>query len=789
VGPKLQFSFSTTRLGTGQYESGHYVYTPDYVTASLVVRLTSEDTSKATVPDSVVIPNGSYYAYFTTSAKAPATVSLFATATGYTPDTASVIVTSPRVTACCSSTRNNFGPPVGLTVYSTDSLGSGHYRSTPLVVSLASSDTNVVRVDSSSVTIAAGQAYNNIARVIIVGLGTARVVVSAAGHRPDSVTYTVQTPKLNFNFSSSRVGRRQYFGSTDFYVYTPDYRTSPLTVTITQKRPAVDSLTATSLTIPTSSYYQYFGAFGLSFGTDTLIASATGYNPDTAFIVVTTPKFTTGGLPGSATTTSPPSNVIVYATDSVGSGHYTMDSVLVKAVSSDTNVIRPAARGFYIPKGQYYVYTSVNYIGPGTANITYSDSLGTGYLPVTTNTVTVTGPSLTFSTTSLRYGMRQRSGTSDVYVYTPNNVATPLTVNLVSTDTHVVKVPASVTIPAGSYYAYFTVTAQDTLGTIQVQATATGYNPPTPISVQVTQPKFVISSSSSIYTTSGPQTLTIYAADANGTGHYVTENVVVTLASSAGGVATTDSTTVTIPAGQYYTQAARWIPVSPGTAQLSFSDERAVFYKYNTATFNVAVSTPPLSLNWSSMSLGLGQYVDQYVQTPNYQPSNLTVALSHVGAARTTVPASVTIPAGNYYAYFRVTGAARGTDSLIATATSGATHFPDTAYTAVDSGRVDPIGGWPSSLQVGDSTLITLYARDPSTGTRYVAAATTFTLAPNSNIRFVAQGGTTPITNVTIPADAYYVQFYVRALSAGTGSVTITHPNYRTHIQNVTVNP
>ena len=191
---------------------------------------------------------------------------------------------------------------------------------------------------------------------------------------------------------------------------------------------------------------------------------------DTAFITVSSQRVTTGGLPGSALTTSPANSIYLYATDSVGTAHYVMDTVVFQIVSSDTTVIKPTQRYVRVPTGQYYITAGYSYFGPGTATLTISDSAGSGYGSVTTNAVTVTGPSLLFSTTGVMYGMRQRGGPNDIYVYTQNNVASATTVNLISTDPAVATVPASVTIPAASNYAYFTVTAKDTVGTIQIQA-------------------------------------------------------------------------------------------------------------------------------------------------------------------------------------------------------------------------------------------------------------------------------------------------------------------------------
>jgi len=361
-------------------------------------------------------------------------------------------------------------------------------------------------------------------------------------------------------------------------------------------------------------------------------------------------------------------------------------------------------------------------------------------------------------------------------------VTTPLVVHLLSTGTRVATVPDSVII-YGSY-AYFAVTAQDTVGTIQIQASATGYNAAS-MNVQVTEPRFTLSTGTPLNTTSARQNIYVYATDANGTAHYVTENVTVTLLSSSPSVAVIDSTTVTILAGAYYVSTAGWSPGIVGTAQLSASDPRAERYKYSTGTLDVAVVTPTLYFSWGTEYLGIGQYVDDYVYRPDYPAVPLTVALSHTGTARINTlvggapVSSVTIPASNNYAYFRVVGTSAGTDTLVASATSPA-HNPATAYTLVGQGRIDPISGWPASLAVGDSVVVTLYARDPVQNPRYVLAATTFTLAPNAHVQFVSGGANSAvITSASIPADAYYVQFYIKGVSAGAGSAAITATNYQ----------
>jgi hypothetical protein len=793
TGPSLYLSWSANRLGAGQEDYNLYVQVQNTVTAPLVVTLVNPDSNVLGLPTSVTIPTGSYYQYFTVRGKTPGNVTLTATAPGYQQTSASYVVTTPRLIIQGGGTINNFAPARGYIVYPTDSVGTAHYRTLPLTLTLRSSDTTVVKTDTIG-TIGAGQYYTYTQpQLTPVGLGSARVVATATGHGADSTTYTIVQPKLSLSWYSYMVGRRQHRATNEFYVTTPDTRSVAVPVTLTQKNAAVESLTTTAPVIPANLYYQYFAFYGLANGVDTIIASATGYSPDTAFIQVSSPRFTTGGLPGSTTTTNPPFAVTVYATDSVGTAHYASDTVVVAAISSDTTVIRATQPFFRIPKDGYYAQPTVTIVGPGTASITYSDSAATGYAPVTTNTITVTGPSLSLANGSPVLGMRQRGGTNSSYVSVPNNVVAPLVVNLVSTGTRVATVPATVTIPAGLYYAYFDVAAQDTVGTIQIQASATGYNAAT-MNVQVTVPKFAVSTNSQLTTTAAPGTITVFATDAAGTAHYTTEDVVVTLLSSSQSVAAIDSSTVTIVNGNYYNNNARWAPGIVGTAQIQASDVRATQYKYNSGAQNVTVITPTLNIYSVPGTLGLGQYQDYvYVQSSDNQAANMPVVFTHTGANRagtftnlTNTPITgVTIPQGTYYTYFRMAGLARGTDTLTASVTSPA-HNPATVYTVVDSGRVDPIGSWPSSINAGDSVLVTMYARDPGQGGRSVVAATPFTLAPNANIEFHLANA--PVTTVTIPADAQYVQFYLVGKTAGAGSVTITNSQYRSYTITVTVN-
>ncbi|MDH5234973.1 MAG: hypothetical protein OEW77_08425 [Gemmatimonadota bacterium] len=776
VGPKLSFSWTSSLLGAGQQDVNVYVSTPNNVSAPLTVTLANSDSSFAGIPTTVTIPANSYYQYFNVRGKAPGLSTIIATAPGYSADTATYRVTSPRLSLSGGGTLDNFGPPVGVTVYSTDSTLTVHTRIDTLIVAYASSDTTVVRVTAAD-TIVAGLYYANRARVTPVGPGTATVTVSAPGHGSASVNYAVRTPKLNLSFATFVLGRRQYRPSTnEQYVSIPNNTATPLTVTITQTNPTADSLSTLSVTIPANSYYAYFGFAGLQTGRDTVFVTAPGYLPDTGVVVVSTPRFLGPGLPGTATTTSPPSTVTIYAADSLGSAHYSLDTLLISARSSNTSVIQPDSVGFRLPRGVYYAQARVNYVGAGTASMTYADSLGLGYQSVSTNAVTVTGPALGIYNGTPTLGMRQNGGPNNAYVSIPNAIGTALTVNLVSTDPTVATVPASVTIPSGQTYAYFQINAQDVVGTVQLQASAVGYSPVN-TTQQVTAPRFLVYAPGTINTTATPGTITIYPADAAGNWHYVNENVTVTLTSSSQAVGRIDSATVVIPAGSYYNNNARFIPVSSGTVQVTASDARGTGYAYATGSATVSVLTPTLYLSWGgAQRLGVGQWTDQYVYSPDYPAAPLTVNLSHLTSASTT-PASLTIPTNSNYMIHRITGVAVGNDSITYSATG---HNPITGFVQVGQGRIDALGGWPGAL-ASDSVQVTLYARDQDGNIRNVSSATTFNASVSSGAFELHVGGVA-VSSVTIPADANQVSFWLRRLANGSATVTFTNANYATQV-------
>ncbi len=255
--PVLTPSASGILIGVGQYEPNVYVQTPTYTNVPVVVGLASSDTTVATVTPTVTVPSGSYYAYYTTTAQGIGTATVTPSAAGWTAaHGVTVITTTPDVGICCSNNSLfTTSPQQTVTVYTEDSIRNTHPRTNSLVVHLRSTDTTVVKLLDTAVTIQPAQYYYSGARFVMGGqAGSAYIVATASGHLPDSALYTVGGAGLSFSFGSGtpRVGAGDFDSS--FYVSTPNTVGSPLVVTLASSDSTILAVPA-SVTIPGGSYY------------------------------------------------------------------------------------------------------------------------------------------------------------------------------------------------------------------------------------------------------------------------------------------------------------------------------------------------------------------------------------------------------------------------------------------------------------------------------------------------------------------------------------------------------
>lgn len=123
-----------------------------------------------------------------------------------------------------------------------------------------------------------------------------------------------------------------------------------------------------------------------------------------------------------------------------------------------------------------------------------------------------------------------------------------------------------------------------------------------------------------------------------------------------------------------------------------------------------------------------------------------------------------------------------GVDTLIA---SAAFFVPDTAIVTLVKGSL-LITGWPVTLAVGDSAPLQLTAGDPGGApVGNLAYPVTFQLAARG---LAFSEGNQPITTVTV-AQRTSAVFYVKALAAGTDTLTISDRDYATYLNTVNATP
>lgn len=120
-------------------------------------------------------------------------------------------------------------------------------------------------------------------------------------------------------------------------------------------------------------------------------------------------------------------------------------------------------------------------------------------------------------------------------------------------------------------------------------------------------------------------------------------------------------------------------------------------------------------------------------------------------------------------------GRGTGTDTLRLTAPA---HLASTGTVAAGAGRI-LLTGWPTTVRLGDSVAVRLYATDPSGAARNVEAATAFSLAPGASIRFADATGTTITTLGILAGASASPQVWVHAVGEGPASVRITAAGYQ----------
>ena len=474
-----------------------------------------------------------------------------------------------------------------------------------VVLVCTSNNTSLLFVDTSR-----GYAY---VRVIFVGSGSARLRYSAPGFQDDSTPLvTVTGPSLNLS-----TGANQTLGVGQLFAAAPSQYVSvsnpvtgtPLVIQLLKSDstlpPASHAFTIspTSVTIPVgNTISNAFEIQGNSIGAAVLTARATGYNQATTNLSVGQPKLVVSPQNMTVSVGQTSALVTVYAEDQGNQTRYVAAALTVGDTSANPAVANADSVVLHMPARSYYAQVGVRGFIKGATQIVFSAA---GYTPDTL-VVQVDTAQLSLNSPPNGLGVGQVAP-NQMFVSLPFNTADSMVVNIASDNPAVLTVPAQVTIPKNSYYAYFSVTGTG-LGTANVTATAPTLKPAVPMPVRISRPRLLVSLGGA--TSAGQKaTVTVYSQDSVGGYRNPAAPLSVTLVSSVPGRTTFDSATITIPTSLYYVSTGVVFDTA-GSYTLTASASGYTSGNASTLTTGAVVrmvSTPAFSP--ASVTIQSGQYV------------------------------------------------------------------------------------------------------------------------------------------------------------------------------------
>ena len=766
-------------VGVHQLSDSFYAYAENAV--SPWVRLRILDTSIATTPDSVrYVGDGGT---FTVHGRRPGQTLLIGEGPLMDPDSVRIHVLPARlavvdpldlVPLALKGTDNvHFG------VTTLDSLGTPHPIADTLKVVFRSSDSTIIQLFQTPDTFVIappGGPSMTVFSAHALDTGTAVIRASAADYAPDSMLWRVLAgPKLRFVQGRSQMLGAGQTAAAAVVTIGPLPPGDTIVATFTQRHSATVTVPS-ALTLNGITGTGLYGGFTMDAqlpGTDTVIATAAGHEPDTAVITVTTPRIL---LPDTVQGTILGGYAGVFVGDSLGNQHPPIDELLLLATSGDTSIARDVQTR--IPSRWGGLWTlGFPAVDTGSASYTVRDSAGI-YLPkLVTFKVALDSSLHVVISDGYQYGPAatgQRFEDSRFLLTHAGAYGdSGRTVRLSTTVPGVLRVPDSI-ITQGPGYTYFPGVGGDTPGTTRIVATARGFRPDTSGPIAVGQGHLSVQVLDTVFVGGTGYTATVAALSPLGVGLPIDQNLDVSLVPLDSGIT---PTAATVQAGQAASPPTNLEFSAPGSLRLAALDQRPVPTPFAGDTVTIIARLPWLVANapglGSSMTVGVGQRVSPIIARPGNTVSDAAVvSVTHRGSHTVSSPSAV-LPAGTSSVPYVIDARTIGVDTLLLDATG---YQSGSAIVTVTDGRVLVLG-WPGLLVVGDSAPIQLLTLDAFSLPHLVLARTTFAMQISGGLTF--SDGTQPISSVSVAADsAITPRFYVKATAAGPGEVQFVNLNY-----------
>jgi hypothetical protein len=783
--PRIALSLDSLTVGVHELSDGYYSTGAPATTVRVV------DTSIADIGDSLVTG-----ATFLVRGKRPGRTLLIAEAPLTDPDTIRVHVLPSRLALVDYEESPGFvllgTDNAHFTAIPLDSAGMQHPLADTLVVTFHSSDSTVLRLASDPFigTYSPGQQGLPTFAAHAADTGRAVIYATAPGFTQDSMVWRVLAgPKLRFSQDRSLViGAKQLAPDAGLGTIGQVTPGDTVTATLTNRNPAALTLPGT-VTFSCCTTIGLYGGAHLNIalpGVDTVIATAPGYEPDTAVITVTTPRLL---LPDTLRVTTLGGFTEVTTADSLGTFHPATAGGPLFATSSDTTVIRNASISFGPGYAGWTLLLSS--ADSGVATITVSDSSGL-YPPRSMTLLVVPDTSLQVVVSDgYQYGAAatgQRFEDSRFLLTHAYFDTIAHTVHLATTVPAVLRIPDSIVVTGGGYLS-IPGAGGDTPGTTRIVATSHGFRPDTSALVAVGRGHLVLHAPDTAFVGGTEYSATVTALNPTGIGLPMDVNLAASLVPLDAGIAP-QTATATVPAGQAVSPPTPLAITAPGSVRLAVVDQRAVPAPFTGDTITVVAQPPWLHLIGPGfgpdLTVGVGQRLEAILRRPdNVVAAAAMVSVGHYGR-RTNAGAAIQLPAGAATAPYSIAGRAIGSDTLILTEVGYAT---DTVEVTVTDGIVEALN-WPAVLRAGDSVPILLQVYDASHTPHPVTAPTTFTMQTSGGLTF--SDGARTISTISIPTDLVTSPtFYVKGTTTGAASVWFVNVDYlpRTYQTNVTARP
>jgi hypothetical protein len=680
-----------------------------------------------------------------------------------------------------------------ITSYLWDGIGQRPMADTVSLV-LRSSNPAVVQVSDSVVRFTPQNNVGNGGRYRPLLPGSADLWLVRPGVDSVSRPVTVTPFRVMGSFSGSPVGRQmeQYF-----YLYREGPYAADAAVTITQSGPGQVSFGG-AVQFDSGQTSVNVRMIGEVVGADTLTISIPGHDPFVRVINVgtTTTELDTDDLEFTAGVTYPYAQNIFRVNGSANSPAPGRD-LRFRVTSLDTSRVAVEADSITWTQGYAspIVPATLRFKAPGLANIVIADLDGV-IAPDTTefyiNPASIFGSTYS-SDAGLVMGMDQSTEYYEVYVQRALPSTEALWVHLSSSNPSLVSVPDSVEIAALDYYQYFTVTTGDTTGSARITASAPGYNP-WYLDVLVTRSALGMYVYNSVI--GSPTRTQLFTMDAMTlTPRGMNSSVDLRYTTTTPDVLDVASATpFTLPAGLAYLDVEAPRGIKPGYGMLRLEDDRGPRFDYLVpgyyeATVQLAEVKSQRRRIQVTPDLISGSYEQQFIVRTGVDFP--WVRLSMLGGNAELMDDSVEVDVSGTgttgYGYYGVRGLALGRDTLLIAMDSAVT---DTVVVDVEPGVLRLLSEQTQDVVVGDSMLVRLRLFDAS-GTQAEAATTLTFNVSFSDGSFVAVNGGAPVSIVTSATSDVTLEFWVRAESLGTTTMTLTNANFRpfTFILNSVVRP